>query len=96
MGCICRSSGRPHDDDVSGPMMVIAVRATAWASPAAALLCIFERFHRAANVIGHIQDTGIGLTNARQIVEQHGGAIAVESQEGAGLIFMVRLPLAES
>ena len=53
---------------------------------------IFERFHRGRNV-GGIQGTGIGLTGVRQIVLQHGGDITVESQEGHGSTFTVRLPL---
>ena len=36
---------------------------------------------------------GIGLAGAHQIVEQHGGTIAVDSQEGSGSTFTVRLPL---
>jgi len=54
---------------------------------------IFERFHRGRNVIGSIGGTGIGLSAARQIVEQHGGTIAVDSREGVGSTFTVRLPL---
>jgi len=36
---------------------------------------------------------GIGLYQARGIVEAHGGAIEVSSQEGAGSTFTVKLPL---
>lgn len=53
---------------------------------------IFERFQRGRNV-GAISGTGIGLTGVRQIVLQHGGTICVESQEGQGATFIVRLPL---
>jgi signal transduction histidine kinase len=53
---------------------------------------VFEWFARARNVEGRIRWTGIGLAGAKQIVEQHGGSIGVESQEGAGSIFTVRLP----
>jgi len=60
--------------------------------PAADLPHLFERFHRAGNV-GATAGTGLGLAGARQIVEQHGGTIAVESREGAGTTVTVRLPL---
>lgn len=61
--------------------------------PAADLPHIFEPFHRGKNVSGRIQGIGIGLAGVKQIVQQHGGTIAVESIEGAGACFTVRLPL---
>jgi signal transduction histidine kinase len=40
------------------------------------------------------QGGGLGLPIARRIVEQHGGAISVESSEGSGTTFIVWLPAA--
>jgi signal transduction histidine kinase len=37
--------------------------------------------------------TGLGLAIVKQIVEQHGGAISVESAPGRGTSFIVDLPL---
>jgi signal transduction histidine kinase len=55
---------------------------------------LFERFFRTeAAVANAIQGTGLGLAIAKMMVEAHGGAIAVESAEGAGATFRVRLPL---
>ena len=54
---------------------------------------VFERFYRGSNVAGRIEGAGIGLSGARQIVEQHGGSIEVHSVEGEGSTFTVRLPI---
>jgi signal transduction histidine kinase/FixJ family two-component response regulator len=61
--------------------------------PEADLPHIFEQFQRAGNTRSKIKGTGIGLASARQVVEQHNGTITVESQEGAGSVFTVLLPL---
>ncbi|HZR99765.1 MAG TPA: sensor histidine kinase [Chloroflexota bacterium] len=54
---------------------------------------IFDRFYRGSRVVGQIRGSGIGLAAVRQIVEQHGGTVVVESAEGAGAVFTVCLPL---
>ncbi len=84
--------GRKHDE--GGDWAVLSVQDHGLGIPAADLPHVFERFHRAGNVAGRIAGTGIGLAAARQIVEQHGGTVAVESLEGNGSTFVVRLPLA--
>ena len=38
--------------------------------------------------------TGLGLFISKQVIEQRGGSLTVESQPGAGATFTVRLPLA--
>lgn len=62
--------------------------------PESDLPYIFERYRRAGNT-AVITGTGIGLAGSRQIVEQHGGTIDVESREGTGSIFTVLLPLTD-
>ncbi|MBI4547146.1 MAG: PAS domain-containing protein [Ignavibacteriae bacterium] len=39
------------------------------------------------------EGTGLGLTMARRVVQEHGGIIDVESQEGAGSKFRILLPI---
>ncbi|GAO04780.1 PAS domain-containing sensor histidine kinase [Anaeromyxobacter sp. PSR-1] len=53
---------------------------------------VFERFERAAPV-AHYPGLGVGLWTARQILNAHGGEIAVESAAGKGARFSLRLPL---
>ena len=80
--------------EIEGPAewAVVSVRDSGVGIPAADLAHVFERFSRASNV-GKIAGTGIGLATSQRIVEQHGGTIAVTSQEGEGSTFTVRLPI---
>ena len=81
-------------DEVEGRRWaVIRVADRGIGIPPADVSRLFERFHRGANAVGRIAGTGIGLASACQIVRQHGGSIDVESREGAGSTFTIRLPL---
>jgi PAS domain S-box-containing protein len=54
---------------------------------------LFERFHRIPNARARSgEGSGIGLALVRELVDLHAGTIAVESEEGAGTTFTVRLP----
>lgn len=53
---------------------------------------LFERYHRGSNVSG-IVGTGVGLYLVKIAVDLHGGSIAVQSKEGSGTRFGVRLPI---
>jgi signal transduction histidine kinase len=76
-----------HDGDV-----VMTVRDRGIGIPGQDQSRVFERFQRGTNVEGRFQGTGIGLAGAKQIVEQHGGAITVKSQVSKGSTFTVRIP----
>lgn len=56
-------------------------------------LLIFEKFGRAETAGGSKPGAGLGLFIARSIAEAHGGTLRVESAEGRGARFTVRLPV---
>lgn len=51
---------------------------------------IFEPFTRGAHA-EHIEGTGLGLSITKGLIDQMGGAISVDSQEGQGSVFQVEL-----
>jgi PAS domain S-box-containing protein len=80
-------------DGQTPPGVSVAVQDQGIGIPADALDTIFEPFRRALAPDEQITGTGLGLASARQIVEQHGGTIDVESEEGRGSTFTVWLPV---
>lgn len=56
------------------------------------LSLIFERFKRGINS-KDFKGLGVGLYISRQIIESHDGALTVESKEGKGSTFTLRLPI---
>jgi excisionase family DNA binding protein len=86
---------RLSSEQVDGqPWLRLTVEDQGLGIPAADLPHVFERFHRAGNVQGRFKGSGIGLAGSKQIVEQHGGTIVVESRENAGTSVTVCLPCA--
>lgn len=53
---------------------------------------MFGRFFRAKTAEG-IKGTGIGLTVVKELVQLHGGSVGVDSLEGEGSTFSIRLPI---
>jgi signal transduction histidine kinase/CHASE3 domain sensor protein len=76
-----------------GDDVIISVRDTGIGIPAADQARLFGRFVRASNATEMaIPGTGLGLSIVYAIVDQHGGAITLDSQEGEGSTFTVLLP----
>jgi two-component system phosphate regulon sensor histidine kinase PhoR len=57
---------------------------------------IFERFYKADRTRTSGGGTGLGLAIARHIVEGHGGAIRVDSEEGRGATFAFTIPISDA
>jgi two-component system OmpR family sensor kinase len=56
---------------------------------------VFDRFYRGRTAGSpDMEGVGLGLAIVRSVVEAHGGRVAVESREGHGATFTVRLPVA--
>jgi two-component system sensor histidine kinase SenX3 len=89
------------------PVCLRAVRASEFVSiqvedhglgiPSRDLERIFERFYRVDRARSRATGgTGLGLAIVRHVAQAHGGDVMVESREGEGSIFRLRLPLASS
>jgi two-component system OmpR family sensor kinase len=53
---------------------------------------VFERYYRGSNTSG-IVGSGVGLSLVKTIVDVHKGSIALDSREGEGSRFTIRLPV---
>jgi two-component system phosphate regulon sensor histidine kinase PhoR len=80
-----------------GTELVVSVEDHGIGVPKADQARIFERFYKVdrARVRGGGGGTGLGLSIARNVLQQHGGRIWVESEEGVGSTFSFALPIPE-
>ncbi|MES2265432.1 MAG: ATP-binding protein [Bacteroidota bacterium] len=77
-----------------GKFAVLKVQDTGVGIPEKELPHMFERFHRVVNSAGRTHEgTGIGLSLVHELVNLHGGEILVDSVEGQGSTFTVKIPL---
>jgi len=73
--------------------VVLTVRDTGTGIPRHELPHLFERFHRVEGARGRsFEGTGIGLALIHELVRLHGGSVAVDSEQGCGSAFTVRVP----
>ena len=82
-----------------GDDVVVSVQDHGVGVPRVAQDRIFERFYKADRTRQRPEPgggTGLGLAIARHVVEQHGGRIWVESEEGVGSTFRFALPIADA
>ena len=54
---------------------------------------IFERFYRGSNNTPGSTGTGLGLAIIRELMNQHGGKVTLESKVGEGSVFALQFPL---
>ncbi len=78
----------------TGPRVTIDVRDTGPGLPPGAESRVFEPYVRGPGV--KRPGLGLGLATVKRIVETHGGAVGVESRNGAGARFWIELPLRTS
>ena len=77
-----------------GEEAVLAVEDEGIGIPVEDLQGLGSRFYRASNAVqAEIAGTGLGLRIVQTILGRHGGHLSVDSVEGEGSTFTVRLPL---
>jgi signal transduction histidine kinase len=76
----------------AGTLLAVTIRDHGIGIPERDRARLFERYFRGTNATG-IAGSGVGLHLVAMVLELHGGAIDVTSQEGAGSSFRVLLPI---
>jgi signal transduction histidine kinase/HPt (histidine-containing phosphotransfer) domain-containing protein/ActR/RegA family two-component response regulator len=88
---------RGESESAAGALLRLEIADTGIGIPASARARLFEKFSQAdGSITRRFGGTGLGLAISRQLVELLGGEIGVESEEGKGSCFHVRLRLARA
>lgn len=90
------SKGDPQIEiniEANGNGIQLAVKDRGIGIPAAYREKIFDKFFRVPQGDKHnVKGYGLGLSYVAHIIAEHGGQIQVESEEGKGTIFIIKLP----
>ena len=78
---------------VNGGFVEVSVQDNGIGMPGSVIGNLFHKFYRSHRSRETVSGTGIGLYISKAIVESHGGAISVRSEEGKGSIFTVSIPI---
>ncbi len=88
-------SPRPTGPPAPRQFVEVAVRDTGVGIPAGAIPRILDRFYQVdSSATRRHGGTGLGLALVKHILDAHGAPLTVESLEGKGTTFTVRLPVA--
>jgi two-component system, OmpR family, sensor kinase len=83
------------DGAIDADQIVVTIEDNGIGIPEKDLARLFDRYFRASNASGMV-GTGVGLYLVRMVVALHDGDVSVESKEGEGARFKVRLPARKS
>lgn len=78
-----------------GPMLVFRVADRGPGVPEEERERIFAPFHRSSTARPDVGSSGLGLAIARGLAEAQGGSLTMETREGGGSVFALRLPAAD-
>jgi len=77
-----------------GDELILTVADSGIGIPPEALGHIFEEFYRAPNARAvEKEGTGLGLAIARQVIDEHGAQVDVQSRVGSGTTFTISFPV---
>jgi len=82
--------------EVAGRQVEITVSDTGLGLSSAQLQALFEPYNRLGRETSSIEGTGIGLVISRRLAELMGGTLRADSPQGAGAVFTLTLPMADS
>ncbi len=80
--------------EVAGDYLIVSFQDTGIGLSTSQQKRIFDRFYRADTARSQtVEGTGLGLSIVSTIVKLHNGEIIVDSQEGKGTLFQIKLPI---
>jgi two-component system, OmpR family, phosphate regulon sensor histidine kinase PhoR len=82
-----------HAKPATPETVIISIEDTGIGLSEPELKKVFEAFYRSPNPPGKTPSAGLGLTLAKQLLEQSGSSIHAEGKLGKGAIFTITLPI---